>query len=292
MKRKPNFFTSILILGILISVSSMLSAQDSTKNDLLVNVSFHNDNNEMAYVTVQAKTKIKGKFQMVNGAAFQVFLDKDSAGYEIGKLVTDSKGEASAYLQPTLQQQWNSLSQHNFIAVYDGDKNFNPSKTEASFTKARLHIDTGDNKTVTVKIEELKDGNWLPVKSVDIKVGIRRMGGDLAISDKESYSTDSTGTVAATFALDSIQGDKNGNLKLIAKVEDNDSYGNLTLEKTVHWGTIVKPDNSFNQRSLWATRFKTPIWLLFIAYSILISAWSVIIYLLFQLRKIKNAALE
>jgi len=55
-------------------------------------------------------------------------------------------------------------------------------------------------------------------------------------------------------------------LNLIAKVEDIDIYGNLQYEKTVCWGRILKPDYSFNQRTLWATRFKTSIGLPFSFY--------------------------
>ena len=65
-------------------------------------------------------------------------------------------------------------------------------------------------------------------------------------------------------------------------------YGNLTVEKSVPWGVIVKHENNFNKRSLFATRDKTPLWLLFMAYSIIAGVWGVLIYLAIQLLKIRK----
>ena len=86
-----------------------------------------------------------------------------------------------------------------------------------------------------------------------------------------------------------MPGDEKGNILLAAKVEENDIYGNLLLEKTVPWGVAFKPDNNFfNQRTLWTTRNRTPIWLLFLAYSIVIGVWGTILYLVREMFKIKK----
>jgi hypothetical protein len=115
------------------------------------------------------------------------------------------------------------------------------------------------------------------------------MGGILPAGDEETYTTDSTGSVTAEFKKDSLPGDEKGNIVLAAKVEDNDLFGNLLVEKKAPWGIATKPDkNFFDQRTLWSTRFRTPIWLLFMAYSIVIGVWGTIIFLVFQIVKIKK----
>ena len=90
-----------------------------------------------------------------------------------------------------------------------------------------------------------------------------------------------------------MPGDEKGNLLLVAKVEDNDSYGNLVTERSVPWGTSVKADNSFfDLRTLWTTRFRTPYWLLIIAYSIVIGVWGSIFYLVKQMLRVKKMGRE
>jgi len=117
---------------------------------------------------------------------------------------------------------------------------------------------------------------------------IKRMGGDLTIGDEANYTTDSSGTVTAEFKRDSIPGDANGNIVLIAKVEDNDNYGNLSVEKTAKWGAPLTYHSTLYERSLFATRDKAPIWLLFMAYFIIGIVWGTLIYLVFQIFKIKK----
>ncbi len=266
-----------------------LLAQDSTKKDLIVTVGYYNINNTAAYLLVRAKTKINGKFQPAKGVKFNLFMDKDSAANATGTgIVTNEKGEAGSPLSPTLKDQWNSAATHTFIAITDGDAVYNAAKAEAPVTKAHLQIDTADGRTITASLLENKNGQWVPVKAVEIKVAIKRLQSDLAVSDKESYTSDSTGKVEAEFKRDSLPGDLKGMLTLVAKVEDNDTYGNLIVEKKVPWGSILKSENNFNKRTLYSTRFKTPIWLLVMAYSIIISVWSVIFYLIFQIVKIKK----
>ena len=132
-------------------------------------------------------------------------------------------------------------------------------------------------------------GDWVPAKDVEMKVGVARSGGILSAGDEETYTTDSTGTVNAEFKKDSLPGDQKGNIALVAKVEDNDQYGNLLVEKTVPWGVALKPEkNFFDQRTLWTAQFRTPLWLMFMAYSIVIGVWGTIIYLISQLFKIKK----
>ena len=135
---------------------------------------------------------------------------------------------------------------------------------------------------------ELKDTAWVPVKGVELKVAVKRMDGDLNISETQSYTTDSTGAISAEFKRDSLPGDINSSLILVAKVEDNDQYGNLSVEKTVRWGSKFKYETNFYNRTLFARRGQSPMWLELMAYSIILAVWGVLIYLIIQLYKIKK----
>ena len=159
-------------------------------------------------------------------------------------------------------------------------------------TKTKITIDTlagAETRTITVNVSALQNGEWMPAKDVEMKVGVARSGGILSAGDEETYTTDSSGTVNVELTKDSLPGDEKGNMVLVAKVEDNDQYGNLLVQKTVPWGVALKTDNSFfDQRTLWTTRFRAPVWLLFMAYSITIGVWGTIIYLVLQIIRIKR----
>ena len=134
----------------------------------------------------------------------------------------------------------------------------------------------------------MKDTSWIPVKGVELKIAVRRLDADLSVNETASFTTDSTGQASADFKRDSIPGDIKGNIVLVAKIEDNDQYGNLLIEKSVPWGSKFAAVNNFDRRTLFATRDKTPIWLLFMAYSIVITVWGILISLVISIFKIKK----
>lgn len=284
----------ILFPGLML-MAVRANAQDSEKSPLVVNLAYFTCDNTVPYITVKAKSKVEGKFQPMAGVEVKLYLDKDSTGKGegfIGKVITDEKGKAATNIPPTLEKIWKANPNHTFIAVIDKTKRFDETSTELTVAKARITIDTADDKNVSATFTEFKGGAWVPVKGVEVKLGIKRQGGDLQIGDEQSFTTDSLGKVKGEFKKIGIPGDKNGNLFLVAKVEDNDTYGNLRIEKSYQWGTRFVAEKDFFHRALWASQFHSPVWLIFLAYSILIAVWGTLIYLVFLLLKIRQLGKE
>ena len=263
-------------------------AQDAQKNDLSVSLSYFISYNKVPYLLVKVKTKVDGKFTPVADVNFNLYLDKDSAGTLINKVVTNAKGEATAVIPPTLKSQWSSSIKHTFLATFEGNKKFESAKADLTVGRAKIVLDTTSDKKIIATVLELKDTSWVPVKGVELKIAVKRLDADLSVNETASFTTDSTGQASADFKRDSIPGDLQGNIILVAKVEDNDQYGNLLVEKTVPWGSKFVPNNNFDRRTLFATRDKTPFWLMFMAYSIVFTVWGILISLILSIFKIKK----
>ena len=137
-------------------------------------------------------------------------------------------------------------------------------------------------------LKEKKGNEWMAVKEIEMKLSIKRLQGNLTVGEAETFTSDSTGTASAAFIKDSMPGDAKGNIILVARVEDNDSYGNLVVEKSVPWGKVAKAETNFWHRTLWSTGNRAPVWLLVIAFAIIIGVWGTLIYLVWQLVKIKK----
>ncbi|MDB5123578.1 MAG: hypothetical protein JWP94_1707 [Mucilaginibacter sp.] len=277
---------SLLILLILLSHSSF--SQGTEKGDVSIAINYFINNNQVSYLVVKVKTKVDGRFKNVDGVALKLFLDKDSAGTFIAKVVTNKKGEATTTIPPSVEKQWHSQVKHTFLASFDGDKKYGPAKADLTVAKAKILIDAASDKTITATVFEKKDATWVPVKGVDVVLAIRRTAADLPINDKPTFTTDSTGKASGEFKRDHIPGDAKGNITLVAKIVDNDQYGNLVIEKSVPWGAKFTSVSTFNKRTLFATRNKAPVWLLFVVYSILIAVWGILVILVFNLFKIKK----
>jgi hypothetical protein len=279
----------------LIALNFCLAQGDSTKPETSITIHHFVINNSFQYLQVDAKIKVNGRWQPLKRQVFQLYLDSNKAEDLINKVMTDSDGKAKAIIPPGLKSTWDASSTHKFLAVAEGTFKEEETTTEAEITKAKILIDTSNNdgvRTVNVRVLKFENENWIPVKDVDMKIGVKRLGGELKIGDEETYSTDSLGQAAGEFKRDSLPGDVKGNLTLIAKVEDNDQLGSLSIEKTVPWGIYVKPVTNFGQRALWAARGKSPVWLMLMAYSIVLAVWGVIFYLILRIIKISRLGKE
>ena len=181
-----------------------------------------------------------------------------------------------------------TIHQNKFLAVADSSGLYSGVTTTLDLTKARIKLDTaGDKKIIAVLVEQ-NGTEWIPVKGVDMKIAVKRLGGDLNVTETPTVTTDSLGEASADFKLITLPGDVSGNLVLIARVEDNDLFGNLSTERTVPWGTPSNYVSDYNNRSLFARAGRSPLWLLWMASAITLSVWLVIFYLFFQIRKLKK----
>ena len=270
--------------------------QDSDRVQLNMNLGYYLKNNEVQYLVVNTNTRVDGKFQPFKGVTVNLYLGNDSGDIFINKVITDDKGIAKSFLPVQLKSVWDDLAVHTFKAITDAGKNYDEATADLTITRSKIEIDTGSDestKNIIVTVKEFKDNAWQPVKDVDVKIGIARLGGILAAGEEEFYTTDSAGSVTATLNKDSLPGDEKGNIMLVARVEDNDQLGNLSVDKIVPWGISKKTDNTFFQlRTLWSTRYRTPTWLLFMAYSIIIGVWGTLFYLILQIFKIRKLATE
>lgn len=287
-----NTRNSLLVILIVSMCSMKLSAQDSAiAPEPVIKTRYFQKNNSIQYLLVESAFKMGNKFQALPRQAISLYLDSNKAEYTIIKAHTDEYGNAKVIIPPALQEQWNGSSKHNFIGVLEATDEREEITTNLEITKAKITLDTSSADgvhSIAVQVLYLENNEWLPASDVEMLVGVNRSGSILSAGE-ETYTTDSTGSVIAEFKRDSLPGDKDGNLILAAKVVDNDIYGNLLIEKTVPWGNVTIPETGFfDQRTLWSTRFRTPLWLLIIAGSIIISVWSALIYLIVQIVRIKK----
>ncbi|MGZ8538021.1 MAG: hypothetical protein ACXWV9_07130 [Flavisolibacter sp.] len=294
MKKLFNHKTFSLLVCFMLTIT--LKAQEAEKPELLVNLGYYTSNNSIQYLQVKTMIKADNKLQPVKDVVVQLYLDSISPENLISKVSTNEKGIAKAGVPVSLKNKWETNRTHKFIAVTVATSKEEETITEMEVGRAKIVIDTANTdgtRSVTLEVLSLENGEWVPAKEVEAKIGVRRLGGEIKIGEEESYTTDSLGQINAEFKIDSLPAiDTKGNIVIVAKIEDNELFGNVMMEKTIPWGKYYTRESIVGQRSLWATRDRTPVWLLLMAYSIIGLVWGVIIYLVFQLIKIKKLGKE
>ena len=284
----------IIFATLLLATSvETINAQDSAAaSPTMLSVSYFLPATNVPYLEVTTKKKVGRKFEPVKNIRLNIYYNEAEQKNLLGQVTTDSIGKGRIGLPPSFKNTWESLDEFKFLAQSDSSAGQEPLSADITIKKAILSVDTTSLDGVRTVIGELKEKNgnaWMPAKDVDMNLSIKRMLGNLSVGDEPVYTSDSTGVSSAEFKRDSIPGDEKGNITLVAKVDDNDTYGTLVTEKTVNWGRAINPPKDFfAQRTLWSTSHETPIWLLFTVWSIVISIWGTMIYLVFQVVKIKK----
>ncbi len=282
-----KFKYSALTIAFTLLITGICIAQVE-KTELILGLSYYNDNNHVQYLKANTKAKIDGKFKQISGIPVSFYISSESPANLLGKGTTNDNGMVGLSIPATAKDEWNKSPKQSFLAVADSSGLYSGVTTTLDLTKARIKLDTaGDKKIIAVLVEQ-NGTEWIPVKGVDMKIAVKRLGGDLNVTETPTVTTDSLGEASADFKLLNLPGDVSGNLVLIARVEDNDLFGNLSTERTVPWGTPSNYVSDYNNRSLFARAGRSPLWLLWMASAITLSVWLVIFYLFFQIRKLKK----
>jgi hypothetical protein len=270
-----------------------LAGQAQGRTALSLNLGYFNNANGTQYLVANAKAKVNGRFQPRPAVPVSFFITGESPSNLLGKAVTNNKGEAVLYVPPSAREEWNKSTKQSFVAVVDSSSLFEQASADAQIIKAKIELDTAEDRTVVAKVMEQQEKGWEPVKGVDLILAVKRLGSNLNIGSTPTHTTDSTGKASVDFKLENLPGDDSGNLVLVARIEGSDQYGTVTQEKKVPWGIIPTGHVSeFNKRTLYSRRGLAPIWLGFMAYSISLTVWAILIYLLFQIRKMRRIGRE
>ncbi|NNL38266.1 MAG: hypothetical protein HKO75_00255 [Flavobacteriaceae bacterium] len=116
-----------------------------------------------------------------------------------------------------------------------------------------------------------------------MRVQVQRLIRPLKIGEDFNY-TDKNGIILVPVEA-GIPG-PDGILTLEVVLADSDDYGTVKAITKAPYGVPIVRDNSFNERSLWAPRDRTPYFILIFTILLLILTWGPIMYLIRNLYKI------
>jgi hypothetical protein len=241
-----------------------------------------NDNSVDLKTSVQAK--INGVLTKLPGLKIEFTVGSDSSAKKLAEVLTDSKGAAVFNCKPD-QLVTDAEGKLNFKASFAGKDSIEAAEEVVTVKRARLEITPVKEDsvlTVKVKLVDLSTGTETPVPETDLGIFVNRMFSTLKLGEGK---TDEAGEASIEIPKN-LPGDDKGNLTLLARLDENEIYGNLEASVVQQWGTPVSYVLKELPRALWSPH--PPIWML-VTFAILMSVvWGhylVIIIQLFRLRK-------
>jgi len=230
------------------------------------------------------KAKIKGTLTFLHSLKIKFYLVTDSAENELGTAITDRNGNAVLNVKAE-QVVTNKVGQLYFKAIAAGNKSMEGAEGEVTIKRAILTLTPVKEDSllsVQVKLVDVGSGTETPVPEITLGIFVKRLFNPLKVGEG---ATDENGE--ATIEIpNSLPGDAKGNITLIARLEENDTYGNLEASAIEKWGVPVSDKPEEQPRALWSSH--PPLWMLITFAILMVAVWGhyiVIVYELFRLRK-------
>ena len=122
-----------------------------------------------------------------------------------------------------------------------------------------------------------------PVNGADINLFAKRNFGNLKLDNTQTTNAEGI----AVFNLpEDLPGDTIGMIHLVAKLLNQDAFGDVELDTALQAGVPVHPVSLRAKRAMWNVFQMAPVWLLISYFGVVIGIWSFIFYVIYHFREI------
>ena len=287
LKHRFVFFVVGAIFICNIGVSN-LYAQETKKNSVRLKVDYFKIMDSISYFNIKAFARIDGETVDVSNIELTISSLEGDEEIDLGTATTNMNGECKFVLKDFKTFQPDSLTNtYNFVVSFKGNDDFKKASKEVSFKDASIlaKLVTKDSLNyISATLKETATDSVLSDRLLNVQV--QRIFRSLRIGD-EFNSTDENGTIFVNVP-DGIPG-VDGNLTFEVVLADSDEYG--TVKALVHApiGTPIVDESTFDQRTMWSPRSKTPLFLLIFPNLLTLGMWGIIVYLIINLFKISKS---
>jgi hypothetical protein len=283
MKKIITYRIVLLLFLILFSVKAF-SQEKTTISPLLQLQYFKNTDNQSFIQTILTFSRNRMEIPLSGmEVSFYIGVKKEL----IGTIVTDNKGIARLAISNDLKPKAENNSSWIFSSEYKGNDTINSGTAEINIRDVSLEmtLSLADTvKTISVNASVRENGKVTPVSGEIVKVYVPRMFSLLPIGE---ITLDEKGTGSLEFPAD-LPGDKDGNLTIISKFEENEKFGNVERQSQIKWGTPTLFTDSPAHRALWT---KTPPrWMIFTLSILLAGVWGHYMFAIISLIRIRRDA--
>ena len=278
----------LLLLGAFLGNTGFhnINAQSPKKNKVRLKIDYVKVMNEEVYFKIKASSKIGKKNVDIPNIELMIYNEYEDEEIGLGTAYTNMKGEARFVVKDYNIIKSDSTNTYTVGVSFYGNETFKKASKSVSFKNADIEakiitIDSLNYFTATLK-DATKDSL---IEGASLSVQVERLFQPLFIGE-EFYITDENGTiiVPVEHGIPGID----GNLNIEVVMADNEEYGTVIDKFIAPIGTPIVDESTFDDRTMWSPRNKTPIFLLIFPNIIIFGMWGLIIYLTFNLFKISK----
>ncbi len=279
---RKKIIYAILVLSVLPFFTLRTFGQEVTKITPYVTLQYLK-NSESKRILQTTLTYSKNRMEIpLQGMEISLFTGTEKKE-TIAHVVTDNKGIAKFEITGDTKLISDKSGAWTFTSEYNGNDSIDAGKSEIVIKDVNLEmsltlVDT--IKTITVKATVMENGKEKPAAGEVVKILVPRMFSNLLISE---LTLDDSGSATAEFPSD-LPGNKEGNLTVLAKFEENPVFGNVEKSETLKWGLTTDYSVPKSHRALWTKT--APKWMIYTLSVLLTGVWGHYLFALISLIRI------
>jgi hypothetical protein len=273
----------LMVLLISLSASTALMAedfQDAKRIRTKLSLTCTQLPNHQVMVVAKLLEKPDKQYVALANAAIEIYNLTDSTEVLLGKGISDKNGLVEIRINAKDQLSINMDGYYTIMGSYEGGDSYKSSDDELLFKPAIFEMEgevIDSVNTITIKIFEDSE-EALPLEDAEVVLQVPRMFSNLPIA---SGFTDEDGIVSFEFPND-LPGGENGELVIMAKVEDTDDYASLQGQVENNWGIPHSTTLEYHEtRALWSP--DAPLWMVFTFALLMILVWGHFFIIIYKL---------
>ncbi len=279
-----HVYLSLAFVFLLNLNSNSIYAQKAKKNRVRIAVEYVKIMNGEIYFNIKVGARVDKKTVKVNDIELTFSNEFEDEKIELGKVITNMDGESRFTLKGINAIRPDSSNTYTIVVSFEGNDIYERASKSISFKDAIIQANLVTKDSINYIRATLQDsGTQSPISDENLKIQVQRLFRPLVLGDPFN-KTNEEGSILVPIE-DNIPG-VDGNLILEVVLQDHDEFG--TVKAIVHApiGVPFKDESTFDQRTMWSPRNKTPLFLLIFPNIITLGMWGFIVYLILNLFKI------
>lgn len=279
--KKNLSFTILLIVALITSASDLYSQEKTLISPYVTFQYFKNSDDQRILKTTLTYSMNRMELPL---PGMQVTFFGGIKKELLGSGVTDFRGVAEIELAGDLVIATDNSGMWDFSTGFAGNDSIEASSAELSVRDVVLevtYIEPDSVKTISVKAYTTENGIETPVAGEPVLVYIPRMFSMLQIGE---ISLDDSGAGTLEFPSD-LPGDRDGNITVVTKFEENETYGNVEKRMNLKWGVPSDYSQPSSHRALWTKT--APRWMIYTLSILLSGVWGHYLFAIISLIRIR-----
>jgi hypothetical protein len=283
---KKNALITFLLITSLLSFTSVLYSQEKTLISPYIQLQYFKNTDDQRVLKTTLTYSLNRMELPLPGLEITFYSAGDKKDV-LGTGVTDFKGAAQIELSSDLKIAADNSGMWAFNTEFKGNDTIEAASADISVKDVALDVTYTEQdsiKTINVKAYTLSNGKELAVTAEPVLVYVPRMFSLLQIGE---ITLDDKGTGSIEFPGD-LPGDKDGNITVFTRFEENATFGNVERQKTLKWGLPTDYFLPTTHRALWTKT--APKWMIYTLSVLLTGVWGHYLFAIISLIRIRIEA--